>query len=184
MSATGTDTAATAGTAETGETWVGREMRRKEDPRMITGRATYTDNLTLPGTLYVAIVRVPKRSNPNAIGRWAPASSPSTANACPQPPAKPSSSPSRPALPLSRPGHVGLTTFPLLYLGGAQLVRPVPPNPGIRRWDISSRCIPFVFFFLSSLRTCVTKTTEYIHTIFLLFKNDADARFRLDHRNP
>src|SRR5204863_7250621 len=60
MSATGTDTAATTGAAETGEAWVGREMRRKEDPRMITGRATYTDNMTLPGTLYVAIVRSPE----------------------------------------------------------------------------------------------------------------------------
>ena len=38
-------------------TWVGRAMRRKEDPRMITGQSSYTDNITLPGMLYVAIVR-------------------------------------------------------------------------------------------------------------------------------
>ena len=38
-------------------TWVGRAMRRKEDPRMITGQSSYTDNITLPGMLYAAIVR-------------------------------------------------------------------------------------------------------------------------------
>ena len=32
-------------------------MRRKEDPRLITGRATYVDDITLPGTLFAAIVR-------------------------------------------------------------------------------------------------------------------------------
>jgi carbon-monoxide dehydrogenase large subunit len=39
---------------------VGRAMRRKEDPRMITGRARYIDDITLPGTLYAAIVRSPE----------------------------------------------------------------------------------------------------------------------------
>jgi carbon-monoxide dehydrogenase large subunit len=46
--------------ATTGNGWVGRAMRRKEDPRMITGRSSYTDNLTLPGMLYAAIVRSPE----------------------------------------------------------------------------------------------------------------------------
>ena len=36
---------------------VGRAMRRKEDPRMISGRARYVDDITVPGTLYAAIVR-------------------------------------------------------------------------------------------------------------------------------
>ena len=40
-----------------GNGFVGREMRRKEDPRLITGRATYVDDITLPGTLFAAIVR-------------------------------------------------------------------------------------------------------------------------------
>jgi carbon-monoxide dehydrogenase large subunit len=39
---------------------VGRKLRRKEDPRLITGRATYTDDLELVGTLYVAFVRSPE----------------------------------------------------------------------------------------------------------------------------
>jgi len=37
--------------------WVGQAMRRKEDPRMITGQARYVDDLVLPGMLYMAIVR-------------------------------------------------------------------------------------------------------------------------------
>ena len=39
---------------------VGRSLRRKEDPRLITGRATYVDDIVLPGTLHVAIVRSPE----------------------------------------------------------------------------------------------------------------------------
>ena len=35
-------------------------MRRKEDPRMITGEGTYTDDVTPHGTLYAAIVRSPE----------------------------------------------------------------------------------------------------------------------------
>jgi aerobic carbon-monoxide dehydrogenase large subunit len=37
--------------------YVGRAMRRKEDPRMITGRSRYIDDITVPGTLWIAIVR-------------------------------------------------------------------------------------------------------------------------------
>jgi carbon-monoxide dehydrogenase large subunit len=36
---------------------VGTAMRRKEDPRMITGRGRYTEDIQLPGMLYAAIVR-------------------------------------------------------------------------------------------------------------------------------
>jgi carbon-monoxide dehydrogenase large subunit len=39
---------------------VGRAMRRKEDPRMITGRGRYVDDITVPGLLYAAIVRSPE----------------------------------------------------------------------------------------------------------------------------
>jgi aerobic carbon-monoxide dehydrogenase large subunit len=42
------------------EGWIGRAMRRKEDPRMITGRGSYTENMALPGMLYAAIVRSPE----------------------------------------------------------------------------------------------------------------------------
>jgi carbon-monoxide dehydrogenase large subunit len=39
---------------------VGRSLKRKEDPRMITGRGRYVDDMTLPGQLYAAIVRSPE----------------------------------------------------------------------------------------------------------------------------
>jgi carbon-monoxide dehydrogenase large subunit len=39
---------------------VGRAMRRKEDPRMITGRGRYIDDIAVPGMLYAAIVRSPE----------------------------------------------------------------------------------------------------------------------------
>jgi carbon-monoxide dehydrogenase large subunit len=35
-------------------------MRRKEDPPLITGRGSYTDDMVLPGMLYTAIVRSPE----------------------------------------------------------------------------------------------------------------------------
>jgi carbon-monoxide dehydrogenase large subunit len=39
---------------------IGEAMRRKEDPRMITGRARYTEDITLPGMLHAVIVRSPE----------------------------------------------------------------------------------------------------------------------------
>ncbi|MBI5105546.1 MAG: xanthine dehydrogenase family protein molybdopterin-binding subunit [Solirubrobacterales bacterium] len=39
---------------------VGRRMRRKEDPRLITGRATYVDDMNLLGQLWCAFVRSPE----------------------------------------------------------------------------------------------------------------------------
>ncbi|KAA2248871.1 molybdopterin-dependent oxidoreductase [Solihabitans fulvus] len=41
------------------EAEVGRARRRKEDARLITGRTRWTDNLTLPGMLHLAILRSP-----------------------------------------------------------------------------------------------------------------------------
>ncbi|MFO7270280.1 MAG: molybdopterin-dependent oxidoreductase [Sphaerobacter thermophilus] len=38
---------------------VGARVRRKEDPRLITGRATYVDDVRIPGMLYLAFVRSP-----------------------------------------------------------------------------------------------------------------------------
>jgi carbon-monoxide dehydrogenase large subunit len=43
-----------------GDGYVGRAMRRKEDPPLIKGQGTYTDNMTLPGMLHAAIVRSPE----------------------------------------------------------------------------------------------------------------------------
>jgi carbon-monoxide dehydrogenase large subunit len=39
---------------------VGWAMRRKEDPRLITGQARYIDDISLPGMLWAAIVRSPE----------------------------------------------------------------------------------------------------------------------------
>lgn len=38
---------------------IGRDRRRKEDQRLITGRTRWTDNLVLPGMLHLAMVRSP-----------------------------------------------------------------------------------------------------------------------------
>ena len=38
---------------------VGAPRRRKEDARLITGRTTWTENITLPGMLHLAILRSP-----------------------------------------------------------------------------------------------------------------------------
>ncbi|WP_298749261.1 xanthine dehydrogenase family protein molybdopterin-binding subunit [uncultured Nocardioides sp.] len=47
-----------AGSAATGGE-IGRERRRKEDQRLITGRTRWTDNIALPGMLHLAMVRSP-----------------------------------------------------------------------------------------------------------------------------
>ena len=39
--------------------YVGATVRRKEDPRLITGSSTYVDDIHLPNTLHVAFVRSP-----------------------------------------------------------------------------------------------------------------------------
>ena len=39
--------------------WIGRPVRRVEDPHLITGRTEFIDNLTLPGMLHCAILRSP-----------------------------------------------------------------------------------------------------------------------------
>ena len=41
-------------------TWVGQSLRRKEDPRMITGRGRYVDDVVVAGMLYMAVVRSPE----------------------------------------------------------------------------------------------------------------------------
>jgi aerobic carbon-monoxide dehydrogenase large subunit len=41
-------------------TYVGQALKRKEDPRMITGRGRYTEDINLPGQLHAAIVRSPE----------------------------------------------------------------------------------------------------------------------------
>ena len=46
-------------TAEAPPPEIGKDRRRKEDQRLITGRTRWTDNITLPGMLHLAMVRSP-----------------------------------------------------------------------------------------------------------------------------
>ena len=39
--------------------WVGRRIKRKEDPRLIQGLGHYVDDIHFPGTLYMAFSRSP-----------------------------------------------------------------------------------------------------------------------------
>lgn len=39
--------------------WFGTPVKRREDPRLITGSATFIDDIALPGTLHMAFVRSP-----------------------------------------------------------------------------------------------------------------------------
>ncbi|MEA2146221.1 MAG: aerobic carbon-monoxide dehydrogenase large subunit, partial [Solirubrobacteraceae bacterium] len=43
-----------------GAPYIGQRLRRKEDPPLITGKGQYTDDMVLPGMLYVAVVRSPE----------------------------------------------------------------------------------------------------------------------------
>jgi carbon-monoxide dehydrogenase large subunit len=57
--ATGDERAAGAETADRVERVFGARMRRKEDPRFLTGRGQYTDDVQVAGTLHAAFVRSP-----------------------------------------------------------------------------------------------------------------------------
>src|SRR5919198_4264777 len=41
------------------EPLVGKRIKRREDPRLITGTATYVDDIQMPGMHYAAILRSP-----------------------------------------------------------------------------------------------------------------------------
>src|SRR3972149_3541952 len=43
----------------TTEKYVGTPVLRKEDPEFLTGQALYTDDLTVPGMLWMTVVRSP-----------------------------------------------------------------------------------------------------------------------------
>ena len=43
-----------------GGLFVGRAMRRKEDPRLITGKASYTEDIVVPGMVHAVLVRSPE----------------------------------------------------------------------------------------------------------------------------
>jgi aerobic carbon-monoxide dehydrogenase large subunit len=45
--------------AATVERLLGKSIKRREDPRFITGKGTYVDDVKLPGTTYAVFVRSP-----------------------------------------------------------------------------------------------------------------------------
>jgi carbon-monoxide dehydrogenase large subunit len=55
----GSETSVDAGSTSTFERPFGARVRRKEDPRFLTGRGLYTDDVRLMGTLHAAFVRSP-----------------------------------------------------------------------------------------------------------------------------
>jgi aerobic carbon-monoxide dehydrogenase large subunit len=52
--------AANIGNGASSDQHVGRALRRKEDPRLITGQGSYVDDINLPGQLWAAWVRSPE----------------------------------------------------------------------------------------------------------------------------
>jgi CO/xanthine dehydrogenase Mo-binding subunit len=44
----------------TSRTWIGKDVQRLEDPRLLTGRASYTDDVRLPGMAHAAVLRSPQ----------------------------------------------------------------------------------------------------------------------------
>ncbi|HMC36622.1 MAG TPA: hypothetical protein VKK30_02010, partial [Actinomycetota bacterium] len=45
--------------ASVAQRYVGESVPRKEDPELITGQARYTDDLVLPGMVWMEVVRSP-----------------------------------------------------------------------------------------------------------------------------
>ena len=41
------------------QSWIGKSVARKEDRKLLTGRGSFVDNMMLPGTVYMAVVRSP-----------------------------------------------------------------------------------------------------------------------------
>ena len=46
--------------ATTPRTWIGKDVQRLEDPRLLTGRANYSDDVRLPGMAHAAVLRSPQ----------------------------------------------------------------------------------------------------------------------------
>src|SRR5688572_15903890 len=45
--------------SETSPTWIGKSVKRHEDPRLLTGRGIFVDDITVPGLHHAAILRSP-----------------------------------------------------------------------------------------------------------------------------
>ena len=49
---------------------MGAQVKRKEDPRLVTGTSTYVGDLNIPGLHYVAFVRSPHAHPSVAESPW------------------------------------------------------------------------------------------------------------------
>ena len=43
----------------TEHTWIGKDIKRREDPALLMGTAIYTNDMKLPGMLHAAVLRSP-----------------------------------------------------------------------------------------------------------------------------
>ncbi len=39
--------------------WIGKNIKRREDPALLMGKATFTDDINVPGMLHAAVLRSP-----------------------------------------------------------------------------------------------------------------------------
>ena len=103
---------------------LGRGRRRKEDARLVTGQTNWTDNITLPGLLHMAVLRSPmahaRITRGRRLGRaracpaWSP---PSAAPTSPTTWARRCRAPGRSPRTWSSPAHPPLAIDEVRYVG-------------------------------------------------------------------
>src|SRR5437016_930346 len=59
VSVRGLEERKTVTTTTNSHTWIGKDIKRREDPDLLTGRAEYTSDVKLPGMLHAAVLRSP-----------------------------------------------------------------------------------------------------------------------------
>ncbi len=99
--------------------WVGRSMRRREDPRFLRGTATYIDDLKLPGMLHAAVLRSPHaHARIVAVDASAAAALPGVRAVLTGDDARRLSSPMQPIIPIPiEPQNYCLATDRVRYVG-------------------------------------------------------------------
>jgi carbon-monoxide dehydrogenase large subunit len=64
--------------ATTQRTWIGKDVPRLEDPRLLMGRATYTDDVRLEGMAHAAVLRSPQAHAQTSVDTSRPARCPAS----------------------------------------------------------------------------------------------------------
>src|SRR3954470_19856361 len=59
MATTSSPSSVVPGSAPAANRFIGASVKRREDPRLLTGHGTYVDDIVLPGMLHAAFVRSP-----------------------------------------------------------------------------------------------------------------------------